>query len=244
MTKEFPRVSSRVAGIIPARGGSKGIPRKNIALLAGKPLIAWTIQAVQSSSGIDRVVVSTDDEEIADVARHYGADVPFLRPSELAQDETSGMAPILHAVEWLQKNEGYAPEMIMCLQPTSPLRSPEDIDAAIEIAAERKADAVISVMPVEHPPDWMRSVDSDGRLKHLAMGNDSITRRQDAPPVYALNGAIYLARRTVLLEQETWYTDQTYAYIMPPERSLDIDTEWDLRVAGLILKDKVNHAGA
>ena len=234
-------MSLQVVGIIPARGGSKGIPRKNITLLAGKPLIAWTIQAVQLSLQMNRVVVSTEDEEIARIAKQHGAEVPFLRPTELAQDDTPGIAPILHAVKWLEKNEGYLPDLIMCLQPTSPLRSSEDIDAAIELAAQKNADAVVSVMPVDHHPDWMQCVDTDGRLTDFITHDRPATRRQDLPPVYALNGAIYLGRRTVLLEQESWYTDKTYAYIMPPERSLDIDTQWHLCLADLILKDKMNY---
>jgi N-acylneuraminate cytidylyltransferase/CMP-N,N'-diacetyllegionaminic acid synthase len=233
-------MSLEVVGIIPARGGSKGIPRKNIAPLAGRPLIAWTIQAVQVSLHMNRVIVSTEDEEIARIAKQSGADVPFLRPTELAQDDTPGMAPILHAVKWLEKNEGYVPDLIMCLQPTSPLRSSEDIDAAIELAERTNADAVVSVMPVDHHPDWMRCVDNDGRLSDFRT-DDPATRRQDLLPVYALNGAIYLGCRTVLLEQESWYTDKTYAYIMPPERSLDIDTQWHLYLADLVLKDKVNY---
>jgi CMP-N,N'-diacetyllegionaminic acid synthase len=234
-------MSLQVVGIIPARGGSKGIPRKNITLLAGKPLIAWTIQAVQLSLQMNRVIVSTEDEEIARIAKQHGAEVPFLRPTELAQDDTPGIAPILHAVKWLEQNEGYLPDLIMCLQPTSPLRSFEDIDAAIELAAQKNADAVVSVMPVDHHPDWMQCVDTDGRLRDFSTHDHPATRRQDLPPVYALNGAIYLGRRTVLLEQESWYTDKTYAYVMPPERSLDIDTQWHLRLADLILKDKMKH---
>jgi N-acylneuraminate cytidylyltransferase/CMP-N,N'-diacetyllegionaminic acid synthase len=237
-------MSLQVVGIIPARGGSKGIPHKNITLLAGKPLIAWTIEAVQLSLRLNRVIVSTEDNEIARIAKQYGAEVPFLRPTELAEDDTPGIAPILHAVKWLEKNEGYLPDLVMCLQPTSPLRSPEDIDAAIELAAQKNADTVVSVMPVDHHPDWMRCVDADGRLKDFSTRDHSATRRQDLPPVYVLNGAIYLGGRTVLLEQENWYADKTYAYIMPPERSLDIDTQWHLWLANLILKDKMNHGNS
>ena len=234
-------MSLQVVAIIPARGGSKGIPHKNITLLAGKPLIAWTIQAAQSSLRMNRIIVSTDDNEIALIAKQNGAEVPFMRPAELAEDDTPGMAPILHAVKWLEKNEGYLPDLVMCLQPTSPLRSSEDIDAAIELAVQKNADAVVSVMPVDHHPDWMRCVDTDGRLSDFCTTERPATRRQDLPPVYALNGAIYLGCRKVLLEQESWYTDKTFAYIMPPERSLDIDTQWHLRLADLILKDKMNH---
>jgi CMP-N,N'-diacetyllegionaminic acid synthase len=232
-----------VVGIIPARGGSKGIPHKNIALVAGKPLIAWTIDAARTSAHVNRLVVSTEDKEIARVAKENGAEVPFMRPHTLAEDNTPGTAPILHAIKWLEQNEGYTPDLIMCLQPTSPLRSAGDIDAAIELAQQKQADAVVSVMPVDHHPAWMRCVDAEGRLTDFTEQDLSIASRQDLPPVYALNGAIYLGRRTVLLEKEGWYTDKTFAYVMPADRSLDVDTPWHLRLAHLILKDKMNHAG-
>lgn len=234
-------MNSVVVGIIPARGGSKAIPKKNVASLAGRPLIAWTITAALCSPALNRVIVSTDDAKIAEVAQQWGAEVPFLRPAELAQDDTSGIEPVLHAVRWLDEHEGYRPDYVMVLQPTSPLRTAEDIEAAMQLARERQADGVVSVCSVHQHPCWMKRITEDGRLTDFLPLDSAYTCRQDLPPVYALNGAIYLARREVLLERQTFYTDRTYGYIMPPERSLDIDTPWDLHLADLILKERMRH---
>lgn len=225
-------------GIVPARGGSKGIPGKNLKLVAGKPLIAWTIETAFAATMLDRVIVSTDSSEIAAVARRYGAETPFIRPAELAQDDTSGVAPVLHAAQWLAENEGYHPDLIIVLQPTSPLRIPADIDRAIELACEKQADAVVSVAPVEAHPYWMKRRDHDGRITDFMNVDQPIERRQDLPELYVLNGAIYLARREVLMERETFYTDNTFSLIMPIERSLDVDSPWDLYLADLILRDR------
>jgi N-acylneuraminate cytidylyltransferase/CMP-N,N'-diacetyllegionaminic acid synthase len=221
--------------LIPARGGSQSIPRKNIALLAGKPLIAWTIEAAQRSCGLGRIVVTTDDAEIADVARTWGAEVPFLRPAELARNDTPGIAPLLHAVRWLAEHEQYRPNQILLLQPTSPLRCPEDIEASLTIMAEKEADSVVSLAPVSPPPCWMKCVDEEGRVRSFLPTEKPITRRQDMVPVYGINGAIYLIRRDILCTQETLYTERTFAYLMPQERSLDIDSLWDFHLAELIL---------
>ena len=232
----------KLLAVIPARGGSKSIPDKNIVILAGRPLLAWTILAARSAHSVDRVIVTTDAPAIAEVAQGYGAEVPFLRPSELAQDDTPGIAPILHAVQWLRKHENYYPDWIMCLQPTSPLRTSQDIDTAVELALAKNADAVVSVMPAHHHPYWMKSVDSEGRMQNFMTPDRPVSRRQDLPPVYMLNGAIYLVRSDILLAQQSWYTDKTYAYAMPSERSLDIDSRWDLHLVDLILGDEASHA--
>jgi len=231
----------RVLGIVPARGGSKAIHRKNIVVVAGKPLIAYTIQAALSADHIDRVIVSTDSQEIAKVARAYGAEVPFLRPPELARDDTPGIVPILHAINWLDEHEGYRPDHVMVLQPTSPFRTAADIEAVIQLARERQADAVVSVCPVHRHPYWMKKITEDGRLTDFLTTDYAYACRQELPSVYALNGAIYLVRRDVLLKRQTFYTERTYAYVMPPERSLDIDTPWDLYLAELILKEMMRH---
>ena len=227
--------------VIPARSGSKGIPRKNLAKVAGKPLVAWTIETALACPLLDRVIISTDDSEIADVACCYGAEAPFLRPSELAQEDTPGIEPILHAVHWLDEHEGYRPDYVMVLQPTSPLRTAEDIKTAVQLAQERQADGVVSVCPAHQHPYWMKRITEDGRLADFLSLDHAYTQRQELPPIYALNGAIYLTRREVLLERRTFYTDRTYGYIMPLERSLDIDTPWDLHLADLILKDRGCH---
>jgi len=226
--------------IIPARGGSKSISRKNIAPLAGRPLIAWTIEAAQASLLVDRVVVSTDDVEIAEVAQNYGAEVPFIRPPELAQDDTPGIDPVLHGIQWLAENQGYEPDYVVLLQPTSPLRTSEDIEQAMKLASSQRADSVLSVTPVAHHPYRMKLLDTEGRIKDFRRAPQRGIQRQNLPPVYGLNGAIYLVKRRPFLQHRTWFGARTYAYVMEQERSLDIDTPWDLRLAELILKDNQN----
>jgi CMP-N,N'-diacetyllegionaminic acid synthase len=225
------------AAIIPARGGSKGIPGKNIRPVAGKPLIAWAIETALSATSLDRVIVSTDSPEIAEVARRHGAETPFMRPAYLAQDDTPGVAPVLHAMRWLMDNEGYQPDMVMLLQPTSPLRISEDIDKAIELAQEKNADAVVSVVLVEAHPYWMKRRDAEGRIADFMKLDNPIVRRQDLPELYVVNGAVYVASYEVLMEQKTFDTPNTFCLVMPAERSLDIDAPWDLYLADLILKD-------
>lgn len=232
------RIETKVLGLITARGGSKSIPRKNVVPLAGKPLIAWTIEAALNSSLLDRVVVSTDDEEIREVAQRWGAEVPFMRPAELAQDDSPHIPVIIHAVEWLESQEGKRWDYVLLLQPTSPLRSAEDIDGAIELACEREADGVVSVHPAPSHPYFTKRITADGRLEDFVTKPEGYLRRQDLPPAYALNGAIYLIRCESLIEEHSLFPPRTYAQVMPVERSLDIDTEWDLHLGELILADK------
>jgi CMP-N,N'-diacetyllegionaminic acid synthase len=219
-----------------ARGGSKSIPRKNLARLAGRPLIAWTIEAALRCRAVDRVVVSTDDDEIAAVARAQGAEAPFLRPPDLAQDDTPTMPVVIHALRWLEVEQGYLPDVVLLLQPTSPLRTADDITSAMALAHERSADSVVSVSTALSHPYLAKRITTDGRLEDF-MAHPKVERRQDLEPAYSLNGAIYLARRAHLLETQTFYGPKTYAYVMPPERSLDVDTPWDLHVCDLILRD-------
>lgn len=227
----------KVVGLITARGGSKGIPQKNVKALAGKPLIAWTIEAALGSSLLERVIVSTDDEEIARTAREWGADVPFMRPAELAQDDSPHLAVIRHAIGWLESEQKTEFDYLLLLQPTSPLRSTEDIDQAIALAEEKDADAVVSVCLTHDHPFLSKRVAEDGRLSDFMEKPQGYLARQRLPPAYSLNGAIYLVRRSVLVERDDWYTERAFAYIMPPERSLDIDTPWDLHLVDLILRD-------
>ncbi len=227
----------RVLGLITARGGSKGIPHKNIVLLAGKPLIAWTIEAACASKVIDRIVVSTDDPEIAEVSRNWGAEVPFLRPDELARDDSPHVDVVIHAVKWLEEHQSYLPDYVLLLQPTSPLRIPEDIDAAVALAIEKDADAVVSVCLSPAHPYLMRRIEGDGRLTEFMPRPSGYIRRQTLPPVYVENGAIYLVRRDVLLRDRSWYSEHTYAHVMPQERSVDVDTLWDLKLAALMLAE-------
>ena len=171
--------------------------------LNGKPLIAWTIDAAHSSKRVNRVIVSTDRTEIMKIAMDFGADVPFQRPMELAKDDTPGVEPILHAVRWLIENEGYHPDLLCCLQPTSPFRTGDDIDQAISLIIQKNADSVISIAPLNHNPNWMQVMDRNGRLTDFISGGTAINNRQEMDTVYELNGAIYLIRTDVLLENHT-----------------------------------------
>jgi len=227
-----------ILGLITARGGSKAIPKKNVRLLAGKPLIAWTIEVALQCGELSRIVVSTDDDEIAHVARHWGAEVPFIRPTELASDDSSHISVILHAIHWIEDNEGFYPEYVMLLQPTSPFRTAEDIRSSIELAKERLAVAVVSVCKAERHPYICKRILEDGTLGDFITTDIGYLRRQALPPAYALNGAIYLNERVSLLRDQTLLPIGTLAYVMPAERSLDIDTIWDWHLAELILKDQ------
>ena len=234
-------MKSHVVGVITARGGSKSIPKKNIALLAGKPLIAWTIETALRSAALSRVIVSTNDIEIAEVAREWGAEAPFLRPAELARDDSPHIPVVVHAVEWLESHEDTRPDYVLLLQPTSPLRSVEDIDNAIRLGLEKDADSVVSVCQASSHPYLAKCLTADGRLQDFVPKPEGYLPRQALTPAYVVNGALYLARRDVLIEKQTFYTERTYAYVMPPERSLDIDTPWDLYLADLILKERSKH---
>jgi N-acylneuraminate cytidylyltransferase/CMP-N,N'-diacetyllegionaminic acid synthase len=227
-----------IVGLVPARGGSKTIPRKNIRLLAGKPLIAWTIDAAINCHELSHVIVSTDDPEIAEVALQWGAEVPFLRPAELAGDETSTLSVVLHLIHWLEDQSLPAPEYVLLLQPTSPFRTLEDVKAVIDLTKTRKANAVVSVCEAKTHPFLCKRIQEDGTLSGFTTADIDYLRRQDLPPAYVLNGAIYMNSRESLLEERTFIPKETLAYLMPPERSLDLDTLWDWHLAELILRDK------
>jgi len=227
--------NNKILGIIPARGGSKGVPRKNLRELAGKPLLAWTIEAAKSSCLIDRVILSSEDDEIIKTARQYGLDVPFKRPESLALDETPGVEPVLHAMKELE-SDGYS--HIVLLQPTSPLRKAEDIDEAIRLCLETKAPSCVSVCRSAHPPWWMFRIDVNNRLMPIMDAEALPLRRQDAPVAYQLNGSVYVAECDFLKQSKGFISPDTVAYVMPPERSLDIDTEIDLAIAEMILKSQ------
>ena len=208
--------------IIPARGGSKGIPRKNIKMLAGKPLIGWTIDVAKQVKNIDRVVVSTEDAEIASIASQLGADVPFLRPINLSDDATPSIAPVLYTLEQLVDYE-----WVMLLQPTSPLRSVTDIENLLALCKKHEAPAAVSVCEVSQHPSWMYQRSRAGYLQPLVSEHLRIDNRQSLPPVYVLNGSIYLARTEWLRKQQKFVSSDTLGYVMPPERSADIDTPFD-----------------
>ena len=219
--------------IIPARGGSKGIPRKNIRLLAGKPMIAYTIEAASKSKYIDRVIVSTEDEEIIEISKLHGAEVT-KRPDELAKDDTPTIAVIFHVLEIL-KVKDYNPDIVALLQPTSPLRNAEDIDNAIKLFLDSDCESVVSVCEVEHPPYWSFKIE-EGYLKSLFDKRYLRMRRQDLERVYIPNGAIYISIPRTLYKYKGFYCNYIIPYIMPIERSVDIDNEMDFLLAELLVK--------
>lgn len=216
--------------LIPARGGSKGIPRKNIKSLHGKPLIGWSIDAAKKSRFIERVVVSTEDDQIAAVASDLGAEIPFMRPKELAADNTPGIAPVMHAIENLPEFD-----WVLLLQPTSPLRTAEDIDGIVRFCIERDAPSAVSIYEVDKHPYLMYQRDETDRLQSLIPEKPDIARRQDLPQVYALNGALYLARIDWLKEQQSLVGQETLGYVMSTESSADIDTPLDWRWVEFLL---------
>lgn len=228
----------KIVGVITARGGSKAIPHKNTVPLAGKPLIAWTIEAALQSRRLDRLIVSTDDPEIAETSRAWGAEVPFLRPAELAEDNTPHILVMLHSLSWLNESAAASPDYLLLLQPTSPLRTAEDIDTAIEIAEARDAIAVVSVAEMHRHPYLSKRILEDGTLADFVETDIAYLRRQALPPAYALNGAIYLNRPESLLRDRTFVPPGTLAYVMPPERSMDVDSPWDLHLIELVLRDQ------
>ena len=232
----FASNQDRVVAIIPARGGSKVIPRKNVVLLAGKPLIAYTIETALQAPSLERVIVSTDDEEIAAIARKHGAEVPFLRPKELAADDTPDLPVFRHAIQWLRENEGYDPGIVLNLRPTAPLRSVADIEAVIRKLLETGCDAVRTVCRVEHHPYRMVTLENDRAFKLMDDVAPKFSyQRQMLPPVYRWNGAVDAMRSEIILQRDNMYGNDVRVVVMPKERSIDIDDEFDLKIAECLL---------
>lgn len=222
----------RVLALVPARGGSKGIKNKNLVDLCGKPLIAYTIEAAKKSRYIDDVVITTDSDIIAEVGRGYGARVPFIRPAELAQDDSTTLAAVLHALNELRK-QGAIFEVVILLQPTSPLRTTGDIDAAMEAFAEQGFSPLASVNAVSDHPLLIRRIEN-GRLVKLLPQN-STCRRQDMPKYYRVNGSIYI-NLVQDVTNSTSFNDNSIPFIMEAIHSVDIDDRIDLELASLYLQ--------
>lgn len=224
-----------IVGLIPARGGSKGIPGKNLALVAGRPLIEWTCAAATASATLTRCIVSTDDPKIAEIARAAGIDVPFMRPDEIAQDATPMIDVVRHALEELG-----GPDAIVLLQPTSPLRTHEHIDLAVRLWQTEHADSVVSVVEVPHaftPSSLMRL--TDGRLKP-AHSDLEPTRRQDKEPLVARNGPAVVVTSREVIRQGSLYGANCRALEMPRAASVDIDTTYDLELADYLLRRRID----
>jgi len=224
--------------VIPARGRSKRLPRKNLLPLGGKPLIVWTIEAALESAIPGLVCVSTDDEEIAEISKKAGAAVPFIRPAELATDTASSVDVVAHAYEYCCSGARGNFETITLLQPTSPLRDAEDIRAAFHLFYEKEAENVVSICPVAHSPLWANVLSPDRSLRGFIREDIKGKRSQDLPTYYRLNGAIYIcAAKRFLAKQSLLFEDKSFAYIMTMEHSLDIDTTLDFRIAEVMLAE-------
>lgn len=219
-----------IMAVIPARGGSKGVPRKNIRPLNGKPLVAWAIEAAKNSKYLTKFIVSTDDEEIAGIAKKYGAEVPFLRPDELAQDKTPDLPVFQHAINFFEK-QNFSPEIIVHLRPTSPLRTGNDIDAVIEKLIKTGAQAVRTVNLVTESPYWMDVIVNGDVLKSFISGGRKYKRRQDLPKVYRTNGLADAVRRDIIMKKNSMYSEKNQRAVITEElRGHEIDTELDFLI--------------
>lgn len=233
-----------VLGLIPARGGSKGIPGKNIKLLAGKPLITYTFESAAASLRLSRRILTTDSADIAEFGRQHGIEVPFLRPAELAGDNSAASGYIRHCLHFLWESERYLPNLVVLLQPTCPLRTSVDIDACVDMLAGSDADSVVSVaaLPTKYHPNWQFTVASDGLLHSFSGGawESLATARQHLAPTYTRNGAVYVFRSEIFDGMNDIYGHKVRAYVMPEERSVNIDDmdDWRKAEAAVINKEK------
>lgn len=240
-----PRLEGPVLGLIPARGGSKGIPRKNVRPLAGKPLLLYTCETAKRSRSLGRIVCSTEDEEIAELARASGVEVPFARPMELALDKTPMIDVVRHALQTLAL-DGYMPSILVLLQPTAPLRNERHVDEAVELLRSSTADSVVSVVEVPHQfhPGFILRLDG-GRLMFYEEGGEGRTRRQDLEPAYSRNGAVYACWRQTVEAFGNLYGKDCRPYLMTAEESVNLDDEDDWGRAEMLLmrSDEWSQAG-
>ncbi|MFA4934075.1 MAG: acylneuraminate cytidylyltransferase family protein [Candidatus Omnitrophota bacterium] len=232
--------NKRVVCIIPVRGGSKGLPGKNIKMFLGKPLIARSIKQAKDSGLIDRIIVSTDDKKIADISKKYGAEVPFIRPKFLAQDKSSTIDVLLHAMGWLQ-GEGYPFDILVLLHATAPLRSVQDINNCIKLLVNQKADNVFSVTEANRNPYFNMVEVVRGKVKLVKEGRFS--SRQQAPKVYDMNASIYVWWKDVLDEKKGIFLKNSKVYVMPKIRSIDIDDYMDFKIAEIMMVEGNKNKG-
>jgi CMP-N,N'-diacetyllegionaminic acid synthase len=227
--------SKSVLAVIPARGGSKGIPGKNIRPLHGKPLIAWTIDAAKKSKFIDKLIVSSDSAEIIKICESFGCEAPFVRPAELAKDDTPGIEPILHAIGEIKDFD-----LVVLLQPTSPLRSSVDIDQAISKCIDDNAPSCVTVCEADTHPYWTYKMDDADKLVSFVSDAPVIHTRQTLPKCFQLNGAVYVAFTEFLQRHKTFISKETVAVEMPKDRSIDIDNEVDFNLSDVIIERSVH----
>jgi len=228
----------KVLAVIAGRGGSKGLPRKNVLPVDGQPMIAWSVAAAQGASLVDRTILSSDDPDIIAAARAAGCEVPFVRPPELASDQASIYDVLFHALDHVGETFAW----VVLLQATSPLRTSADIDATLSLCADGRAPAAISVCPPSKSPYWMYSLDDSGHLHRLLDPPAADARRQDLPETVVPNGAVYVARTDWLRKTRNFVELQTRAYVMPPERSVDVDSRLDWLLADLLARERNNPA--
>jgi len=233
------KMNKEILAIIPARGGSKGLKRKNILDFMGKPLIAHTIEQAKNSKYISRIIVSTEDEGIAAISKEYGAEIPFMRPNELASDSSSANDVIEYTVKELEKREGYKPDLICLLQCTSPLRTSEDIDNTINKLFSTNSDSAVSITEAKSNPYWTNIL-VDDKLQYFIEKGKEIKRRQDLPKIYELNGAVYVVKTNAFLKEKTLETQNITGYIMKEENSIDIDNIIDFKIAEIIYTHNMN----
>jgi N-acylneuraminate cytidylyltransferase len=238
----------KVLALIPARGGSKGIPRKNIKLLGDRPVIAYAIAAARAATLVNRVVCTTDDEEIAGVARHWGAEVPFLRPSELAQDDTEDWPVFHHAVQWLEEHEGWSPDVVVNVRPTSPFRTAEHIDGAVRLLIESGADSVKSIsLARQHPHKMWRKPSADGLMEPFLDTEIRRLRGPDVPraqleDVYWQNGLVDATRRSVIFDLGVMIGPRAAGLITGAEDAVDLDSPLDFTIAEALLAQRIAKA--
>lgn len=226
----------RIVGLVPARGGSKGIHNKNITDLGGKPLIYYTLHEASKVSSIQRLFISTDSEIIRSICTELGFTIPFLRDKDLARDETKTVDVVLNVLDLLEKRFGEIYDYVCLLQPTSPFRIAEDIQRCVDIVLESGCDSVVSLAEVDEPHPFKMKVINNGIVEPFISGSDSSVPRQSLPPVYALNGAIYFCKTELLYNTHNFFSKNTVAYVMPSERSININNQMDLELAKVLLQ--------
>jgi len=226
--------NKRIVCVIPARGGSKGLPGKNTKMFLDKPLIAHTIEQARRSGLIDRIIVSTDDKKIADISKRYDAEVPFVRPRHLAQDKSGTIDVLLHAIEWIVK-DGYSFDILVLLHATSPLRSVDDINNSIKLLFNKNTSNVFSVTEANRNPYFNMVEVNHGRVGLVKRGR--FASRQQAPKVYDMNASIYVWWKDVLKDKKSIFLRNSGIYVMPKERSVDIDDYIDFKIAEMLAND-------
>jgi N-acylneuraminate cytidylyltransferase/CMP-N,N'-diacetyllegionaminic acid synthase len=230
--------NKKILCVIPARSGSKGLPGKNIKRLLGKPLIAYSIEQAKKSRYIDKIIVSTDSRKISKIAQLYGAEIPFIRPKRLATDKAGTIDVLLHAIDWMENRERYDFDILVLLHANTPLRDTKDIDKSIELLFLKKADNIFSVAEAHRNPYFnMVEIGSNNKPRTIKKGN--FTARQLAPKVYDMNSSIYVWRKDALKKKKGIFLQKTRVYVMPKNRSVDIDDHLDFKICEVLMRERI-----